>query len=81
MLNTCLTVRAHTPNSHADKGWERFTQKVIDTVVKARTRGVVFLAWGKPAAKRVAKINQEKHVVLQAAHPSPFSAANGFVSF
>lgn len=80
MLNTCLTVRAHTPNSHADKGWERFTQKVIDTVVKARTRGVVFLSWGNSAAKRVAKINKEKHAILQSVHPSPFSARNGFVS-
>ncbi|KAK2762812.1 uracil DNA glycosylase [Arachnomyces sp. PD_36] len=78
MLNTCLTVRAHTPNSHAKKGWEKFTQKVIDTVAKARTRGVVFLSWGNSAAQRVAKINKEKHAILQSVHPSPFSARNGF---
>jgi uracil-DNA glycosylase len=78
MLNTCLTVRAHEAGSHANKGWERFTQKVIDTVAKVRTRGVVFLAWGTPAAKRVAKINKAKHLVLQSVHPSPLSAQKGF---
>jgi uracil-DNA glycosylase len=80
MLNTCLTVRAHEANSHSGKGWERFTQKVIDTVVKVRGRGVVFLAWGTPAAKRVAKINKAKHLVLQSVHPSPLSAQRGFLT-
>lgn len=80
MLNTCLTVRAHEANSHSNKGWERFTQKVIDTVAKVRGRGVVFLAWGTPAAKRVAKINKAKHLVLQSVHPSPLSAARGFMT-
>jgi uracil-DNA glycosylase len=80
MLNTCLTVRAHEANSHANKGWERFTQKVIDTVAKVRGRGVVFLAWGTPAAKRVAKINKSKHLVLQSVHPSPLSAQRGFLT-
>ncbi|KAL8813501.1 MAG: hypothetical protein Q9200_000236 [Gallowayella weberi] len=78
LLNTCLTVRAHDANSHAGKGWEKFTQKVIDTVAKVRTRGVVFLAWGKPAGVRVAKINKQKHCVLNSVHPSPFSADKGF---
>lgn len=81
MLNTCLTVRAHEANSHSGKGWEKFTQKVIDTVAKVRIRGVVFLAWGTPAKKRVSKINEEKHKILQSVHPSPLSAHNGFVSF
>lgn len=80
MLNTCLTVRAHEANSHSNKGWERFTQKVIDTVAKVRSRGVVFLAWGTPAAKRVAKINKAKHLVLQSVHPSPLSAQRGFLT-
>lgn len=80
MLNTCLTVRAHQPASHANKGWERFTQKAIDAVARVRTRGVVFLAWGKPAGNRVTGINRQKHCVLQSPHPSPFSAARGFVS-
>ncbi|KZF24386.1 uracil-DNA glycosylase [Xylona heveae TC161] len=78
LLNTCLTVRAHEANSHANRGWERFTQKVIDTVAKVRTRGVVFLAWGTPAGKRVAKIDKKRHCVLQSVHPSPLSASRGF---
>ncbi|KAJ5815313.1 Uracil-DNA glycosylase [Penicillium riverlandense] len=78
MLNTCLTVRAHNANSHSNKGWERFTQKAIDLVAKVRTRGVVFLAWGTPAGKRVAGINRQKHCVLQSVHPSPLSAHRGF---
>ncbi len=81
LLNTCLTVRAHEANSHAGKGWEAFTQKVIDTVARVRTRGVVFLAWGTPAGKRVSTVNQSKHLVLKSVHPSPLSAARGFVRF
>lgn len=78
LLNTCLTVRAHEANSHANKGWERLTQKVINTVVAKRTKGVVFLAWGSPAQKRCAGINGTKHLVLKAVHPSPLSAHKGF---
>ncbi|KAI0599957.1 uracil-DNA glycosylase-like protein [Biscogniauxia sp. FL1348] len=78
MLNTCLTVRAHEANSHAGKGWERFTQRVIDLVAQKRTRGVVFLAWGKPAASRVARVDPKRHLVLRSAHPSPLSASRGF---
>lgn len=81
MLNTCLTVRAHQANSHSNKGWERFTQRCIDLVARVRTNGVVFLAWGNPAGTRVAKINRQKHCVLQSKHPSPLSAHGGFVSF
>lgn len=80
MLNTCLTVRAHQANSHSNKGWEKFTQKAIDLVARVRSRGVVFLAWGKPAGTRVAKIDRKKHCVLQSVHPSPLSAHGGFVS-
>ncbi|PWW77391.1 uracil-DNA glycosylase [Tuber magnatum] len=76
LLNACLTVRASEPNSHAGRGWEKLTQKVIDVV--AARRGVVFLAWGKPAEKRVAKIDKRKHAVLLAVHPSPLSASRGF---
>ncbi|RMX85822.1 hypothetical protein D0869_03540 [Hortaea werneckii] len=78
MLNACLTVRAHEANSHSNKGWEGFTQKVIDVVAKKRTRGVVFLAWGNPAQKRCTRINGQKHLVLKSVHPSPLSAARGF---
>lgn len=80
MLNTCLTVRAHQAASHSNKGWERFTQNAIDLVARVRTNGVVFLAWGSPAGKRVAGINRQKHCVLQSVHPSPLSAHRGFVS-
>ncbi|KAK3708126.1 uracil DNA glycosylase [Vermiconidia calcicola] len=79
MLNTCLTVRAHEANSHAKKGWESFTQKVINVVAEKRRKGVVFLAWGSPAQQRCAKINGSKHLVLKSVHPSPLSAHKGFM--
>lgn len=78
MLNTCLTVRAHEANSHANRGWEKFTQRVIDLVAQKRTRGVVFMAWGTPAGKRVMKVNKQAHLVLQSVHPSPLSASRGY---
>ncbi|KAI1174274.1 uracil-DNA glycosylase [Nemania sp. FL0916] len=78
MLNTCLTVRAHAANSHQKRGWEALTQKVIDLVAQKRTRGVVFLAWGKPAGDRVAKVDGKRHLVLKSVHPSPLSASRGF---
>jgi uracil-DNA glycosylase len=78
MLNTCLTVRAHEANSHSNRGWERFTQKVIDLVAARRTKGVVFLAWGTPAGKRVLKVDGKRHLVLKSVHPSPLSASRGF---
>jgi uracil-DNA glycosylase len=78
LLNTCLTVRAHEANSHANHGWERFTQRVIDLVAQKRTRGVVFMAWGTPAGKRVLKVDGRRHLVLKSVHPSPLSAARGF---
>jgi len=80
LLNSCLTVRAHEANSHANKGWEKLTQKVIEIVAKQRTRGVVFLAWGTPASKRVTKIDKARHCILYSVHPSPLSASRGFVS-
>jgi uracil-DNA glycosylase len=80
MINTCLTVRRGEANSHAGRGWEVLMQKVIDTVAKVRSQGVVFLAWGKSAEARVAGVNKERHCILKSVHPSPFSARNGFVS-
>jgi len=90
MLNTCLTVRAAQAGSHSNKGWEEFTDKVVDIVDKygganlgaenfGYGRGVVFLAWGSWAAKRVAKLSKTKHLILTSAHPSPFSAHRGFL--
>ncbi|BFZ55383.1 uracil DNA glycosylase [Savitreella phatthalungensis] len=79
MLNTCLTVEAHKPNSHQNRGWEIFTSKVIDVVNRSQaTNGVVFMAWGSPAAKRCVDVNKTKHLVLHSVHPSPLSAARGF---
>ncbi|KAF2278456.1 uracil-DNA glycosylase [Westerdykella ornata] len=78
LLNTCLTVRRGEANSHAGKGWELLTQKVIETVAKVRTRGVVFLAWGKPAEQRVKGVDPERHSILKSVHPSPLSASRGW---
>ncbi|KAI1003456.1 hypothetical protein K3495_g4749 [Podosphaera aphanis] len=78
MLNTCLTVRKHEANSHANRGWEVFTQRVIDIVAMKRKGGVVFLAWGTPAGKRVGKVDKARHLVLTSVHPSPLSASRGW---
>lgn len=81
LLNTCLTVRAHDANSHQGKGWERFTQRVLEVVAKERRNGVVFLAWGSPAQKRtqgLERIAPGRHTVLKSVHPSPLSAAKGW---
>ncbi|RAR07324.1 uracil-dna glycosylase [Stemphylium lycopersici] len=78
LINTCLTVRKNEPNSHSNRGWEMLMQKVIDTVAKVRTNGVVFLAWGSPAQKRMAGIPTDRHLVLKSVHPSPLSASRGF---
>ena len=73
LLNAVLTVRAHTPNSHKDRGWEKFTDLVIDALDK-RTQPVVFALWGNYAQKKGKRIDAKKHVVIKAAHPSPLSA-------
>lgn len=78
MINTCLTVRANDAKSHGNRGWERLTQRVIDLVATRRPRGVVFMAWGTPAAMVVKKVDAGKHLVLKAVHPSPLSAHRGF---
>lgn len=77
MLNACLTVRADAPNSHAGKGWEKFTDAAI-RAVSDRKRPVVFLLWGAYAQKKIKLIDESRHVVLKSAHPSPLSASNGF---
>ena len=77
LLNATLTVRARTPGSHQGKGWEQFTDAAIKVVSKTR-ENVVFLLWGRYAQNKAALINPSKHLVLKAAHPSPFSAHNGF---
>lgn len=77
LLNATLTVRAHTAGSHQGKGWEEFTDAVIKTLSDKKEH-LVFLLWGNYAKKKVELIDWEKHLVLEAAHPSPFSAASGF---
>lgn len=77
LLNATLTVRARQPGSHQGKGWEVFTDKVI-AELSARKKGLVFLLWGRYAQNKSALIDESKHTILKAAHPSPFSAYNGF---
>lgn len=78
LLNTVLTVRHKTPQSHAGKGWEGFTDRVIQTLNEKRD-GLVFLLWGSPARKKAAMIDTDKHLILEAPHPSPLSAHRGFL--
>lgn len=77
MLNACMTVRKGVANSHANKGWEKFTDAAI-LAVNALPRRVVFVLWGAYARKKVPLIDAARHVIVQAAHPSPRSADNGF---
>ncbi len=78
LLNAVLTVRAGSPASHAGKGWEKFTNRVIKELSDQR-EGIVFLLWGRYAQQKGQLIDRYKHFVLEAAHPSPFSAHNGFL--
>ncbi|WP_022766986.1 MULTISPECIES: uracil-DNA glycosylase [unclassified Butyrivibrio] len=77
MLNTVLTVRAHAANSHQGKGWEQFTDAIIQAVNK-KDEPVVYMLWGRPAQMKRSMLNNPKHLVLTAPHPSPLSAYRGF---
>jgi uracil-DNA glycosylase len=77
LLNATLTVLAHQAGSHQKKGWEQFTDAVVDAISREK-KNVVFMLWGRYAQEKGAKIDTEKHLVLKAAHPSPLSAYNGF---
>lgn len=77
LLNTVLTVRAHQANSHRGHGWEEFTDAVIAALDK-EDRPMVFILWGSPARKKKAMLHNPKHLILEAPHPSPLSAYNGF---
>jgi len=77
LLNAVLTVRAHEPNSHKNKGWEKFTDRVIQVVGEKKDR-VVFVLWGGYARKKLALIDTDRHAIIESAHPSPLSARNGF---
>ena len=77
LLNTVLTVAAHAAASHRGKGWEHFTDAVIASVNDKLER-VVFILWGADARRKKVLLNQQRHVVIESAHPSPLSARNGF---
>ncbi len=77
MLNTVLTVRAHQAASHQGKGWEKFTDAVIEAV-NAQDRSIVYMLWGRPAQSKIPMLNNPKHLILKAPHPSPLSAYRGF---
>ena len=77
MLNTCLTVRRGQPYSHAGKGWEILTDKII-SLIYDKEDPVVFLLWGRNAQSKEKLITIPQHLILKCAHPSPFSAYNGF---
>ena len=77
LLNATLTVRAHQAGSHQRHGWETFTDAAIQTLSQQRS-GIVFLLWGSYAIAKRALIDQTKHLVLTAPHPSPLSAYRGF---
>ena len=78
LLNATLTVEAHQAGSHQNKGWEEFTDRAI-TVLNEQREELVFLLWGSYAQKKGAFIDQNKHLVLKAPHPSPLSAHRGFL--
>lgn len=77
LLNTVLTVRAGQANSHQGKGWEKFTDAVFRAVNRRPTR-VVFILWGANARQKASLVDLTRHVVIQSAHPSPYSADSGF---
>lgn len=77
LLNATLTVRAHQAGSHQNKGWEQFTDAVIQTI-SAQKEDVVFLLWGGYAKKKVKLIDAQKHLILTSGHPSPLSANKGY---
>lgn len=77
LLNATLTVRAGAAGSHQKRGWETFTDRIIE-VVAAKPQRVVFVLWGAYARRKKALITQPQHVVIESAHPSPLSAHNGF---
>jgi len=77
LLNATLTVRAKTPGSHQNKGWEQFTDAVIREISEQK-QNVVFILWGAYAQKKGAFIDEKRHLIIASAHPSPFAAHRGF---
>ena len=77
LLNTVLTVRASEANSHRNQGWENFTDAVIK-LLSAHKEHLVFILWGAPAGAKASLIDEQKHLILKAPHPSPLSSYRGF---
>lgn len=77
LLNSVLTVEAGNAASHQGKGWEMFTDRIVE-LLNAKRSGLVFVLWGSYAQKKGAMIDRSKHLVLQSVHPSPLSASRGF---
>jgi uracil-DNA glycosylase len=77
LINAVLTVEANRPNSHQNRGWEIFTDKIID-VINRKKENIVFLLWGANAQRKGSQIDTTKHLILKAPHPSPLSAYRGF---
>ena len=77
LINSLLSVDAHSPGSHAKFGWEKFTDAVISALSREKS-GLVFMLWGGYARKKLALIDRTKHTVIENAHPSPLSAYRGF---
>lgn len=77
LLNTVLTVQAGLSNSHQGKGWETFTDEVIQLISREKEQ-VVFMLWGSPARKKAQLVDAGKHLILESAHPSPMSVERGF---
>ncbi len=77
LLNTVLTTREHIANAHKNRGWEKFTDKIVD-ILNNVDRPIVFMLWGKPSQNKCKRLNNPKHLILEAVHPSPLSAYRGF---
>jgi uracil-DNA glycosylase len=77
LLNTVLTVRAHQANSHQGRGWEQFTDAIIQAV-NEQDRPIVYMLWGRPAQMKASMLDNPNHLILKAPHPSPLSAYRGF---
>lgn len=78
LLNTVLTVEAHQPHSHKNKGWEKFTDAVIQ-MINEQDRPLVIFLWGKPAQKKKKFLTNKKHLIIETSHPSPLSSYRGFL--
>ncbi len=77
LFNTVFTVRESNANSHAKKGWEKFSDNII-SLLNQRDTPVIFVLWGKPAQTKIKLIDETKHIIITAPHPSPLSASRGF---